>query len=414
VPLLPAKASSPPLVFHYSLFIIHYPLSTMHPITIIGSGLAGYTVARELRKLDKNLPLRLLTAEDGHFYSKPTLSNAFAQHKTPETLITTSVIQMAEQLHAEIITQTQVTQLTPQQHTLSAAEKTYQYSQLVLACGADPIRLPMTGTATDQVLSINTLTDYTRFRNALQHAKHITILGAGLIGCEFANDLQPAGFNVTVIDPTTHPLGRLVPKIAGEALQQALQKLGVTWQLGKTVTRVDHAKTGYHLTLSDDSTLTTDVILSAIGLRPRTDLAVVSGITVERGIIVNRYLKTNTDDIYALGDCAQVEGLVLPFVMPLMNAARALAKTLAGQPTAVTYPAMPVVVKTPACPLIVSPPAANLQGEWEIEAAGQDIRALFYTPTRQLGGMVLTGAKVGEKTTWTKLLPPILGENSAN
>lgn len=380
----------------------------MHPITIIGAGLAGYTVARELRKLDKNCPLRIITADDGHFYSKPMLSNAFAQKKTPESLLTTPVEQMAKQLNAEILAQSNVTQISPQQHTVHINEKSLEYSQLVLALGAEPIRLPLSGTAADKVLSVNNLIDYTHFRATLQDAKRVVIMGAGLIGCEFANDLQPAGFTVTLIDLAPQPLGRLVPDAVGLALQQALQNLGVTLHFGKAVNSIDSTDTGYRLTLTDDSVLETDVILSAIGLRPHTKLAASAGLSVERGIVVDRYLKTSAEDIYALGDCVQVEGLVLPFVMPLMNAARAVAKTLAGQSTLLTYPAMPVVVKTPACPIVVSPPATALEGEWQVEGEGQDIRALFYTPTRQLGGFVLTGTKVAEKTALTKELPPVL------
>jgi rubredoxin---NAD+ reductase len=380
----------------------------MSPITFIGTGLASYTVAREFRKLDKESPLRIITQDDGHFYSKPMLSNAFAQKKTPESLVTMPVTKMAEQLNAEIITHTTVTQIQPDQHLVSAGDKNFEYSQLVLAYGAEQIRIPLEGDAADKVLSVNDLNDYAQFRTALEGAKQVVVMGAGLIGCEFANDLQPAGFSVTLIDIAPNALGRLVPKEVAQAVQQGLQELGVTLHFEKGVKSVDAANKGYRLTLSDGTVLEADVVLSAIGLRPRLALAQATGLSVNRGIVVDRHLKTSADDIYALGDCAEVEGLVLPFVMPLMSAARALAKTLAGQQTAVTYPAMPVVVKTPACPLVVSPPAMGLEGEWQIEANEKDVKALFYTKEQKLAGFVLTGAKVAEKNALTKELPPVL------
>jgi rubredoxin-NAD+ reductase len=382
----------------------------MHPITFIGTGLAAYTVAREFRKLDKETPLRFFTTDDGHFYSKPMLSNAFAQKKTPETLVTMPVAKMVEQLNAEILTHAEVTQIVPSEHAIYVGEQRFEYSQLVLAWGAEQIRIPLAGNAADKVLSVNDLVEYGGFRAALEGAKRVVIMGAGLIGCEFANDLQPAGFEVTLVDIAPNALGRLAPLEVGLAVQQALQELGVALYFETAVTSVDSADSGYRLMLSDGSVLEADVVLSAIGLRPRTELAKSADLSVNRGVVVDRYLKTSADDIYALGDCAEVEGLVLPFVMPLMNAGRALAKTLAGQVTAVSYPAMPVVVKTPACPMVVSPPAVGLKGEWQIDGDGKDIKALFYTPERQLGGFVLTGAKVAEKMALTKELPPVLAD----
>ena len=381
----------------------------MHPLTIIGTGLAGYTVARELRKLDPHCYLRLITADDGHLYSKPMLSNAFLYNKTPEMLITTPVEQMAEQLQAEILTHTFVTQLEPQWHRLQVNEQSLNYSQLVLACGAKPILTPCTGTAMGKILSINSLSDYRSLRTALQTAKQVTIIGSGLIGCEFANDLQAGGFSVTVVSEATYPLNRLVPIPVGQLLQQLLQECGVTWLFGKTVKHITQTTSArYQLILSDNQVIETDIVISAIGLRPQIELATAAGLTVKEGIVVNRYLQTNVPDIYALGDCAQIEGLVLLYVMPLMNAARALAKTLAGQTTAVTYPAMPIVVKTPACPIVVSPPPNTVKGQWHIETQGQDIRGLFYTTTQQLAGFVLTGKIITEKMTWLKQLPPLL------
>jgi rubredoxin-NAD+ reductase len=255
---------------------------------------------------------------------------------------------MAEQLNAQILTQATVTAIDSQHQALYLAEKQLHYSQLILAWGAEPIQLPIAGEAAEHIFSINNLADYTRFYQALQTARHVTIMGAGLIGCEFANDLRLGGFEVSVVDPMTYVLNRLVPEAIGQVLQTALAALGITFFLRKAVKKIAFAAERYQLILSDNSTLLTDVVLSAVGLRPRIALATTAGLAVEQGIVVDRYLKTSAENIYALGDCAQVEGLVLPFVMPLMQAARALAQTLTGHPTPVYYPTMPIVVKTPA------------------------------------------------------------------
>jgi rubredoxin---NAD+ reductase len=111
------------------------------------------------------------------------------------------------------------------------------------------------------------------------------------------------------------------------------------------------------------------VVLSAVGLRPRIQLARDAGIATGMGIQVNRQLQTNLDSIYAIGDCAETDGLVLPYVMPIMQAARALAPILLGQAAALQYPAMPVMVKTPAYPIVVSPPAKGAEGQWKTKTS---------------------------------------------
>lgn len=377
----------------------------MNPIIIIGSGLAGYTLARELRKLDKDTPLHIITADDGRFYSKPMLSNALANGRTAGQIATADAVQMAAQLNALIQTQTRMSAIGAVRHTLTVDGQEVTYSKLVLALGADVIRPPLEGDAADTVMSVNDLGDYTRFRAVIASAKRVAIIGAGLIGCEFANDLRSAGFAVDVIAPGATPLNRLLPEAAGHALQEGLAQIGVNWHLGNTVRRVDHAAAGYHLTLSDGSTLETDAVLSCIGLRPRTALAQSAGLRVDHGIVVDRHLVTSNPDIYALGDCAEVEGLALPYVMPLMACARALAKTLAGEPTPVAYPAMPVVVKTPAHPVVVCPPPPGVSGEWQSETLENGVRALFHDAENRLRGFALTGGTAGEKNALTKELP---------
>ncbi|ACL71773.1 NAD(P)/FAD-dependent oxidoreductase [Thioalkalivibrio sulfidiphilus] len=381
----------------------------MSGIVIIGTGLAGYTLARELRKLDKDTPLTLVTADDGAFYSKPMLSNAFASNKDPEALISQGAEAMAGQLDARILTRRRVASMdtTARQVRLEDGE-TLAYDRLVLAVGAEPIRLSYEGDGAEAVLSVNSREDYARFREAIEGVDRVAVIGPGLIGCEFANDLRGSGREVDVIGPDTAPLGRLVPEAVGRALQKGLEAVGIRFHLETVVERIDRAGSGLRLTLSNGETVEAGTILSAVGLRPDTRLAGDAGLEVNRGIVVDRTLATSAEDVYALGDCAEVSGLVLPYVMPIMHGARALAKTLAGEATEVSYPAMPVVVKTPAHPVVVNPPSPGADGEWQIDSVGEGVRALFRNGD-QLGGFVLTGAEaVKEKQALARHVPAVL------
>ena len=383
----------------------------MGPIVILGSGLAGYTVAREFRKLDAASPLVIVTRDDGAVYSKPMLSNALALGRSAAALASADAAGAAAQLNATVLAQREVVSIDPQAHAITLADgERIEYSQLVLALGADPIRVPLAGDAADAVMQVNDLGDYARFRDAIEQARHVTVLGAGLIGCEFANDLLASGRQVDVIDPAPWPLVRLVPERVGHAVAAKLAAAGVNLRLGTTASAVERAGARLRVTLDDGTVIDTDAVLSAIGLRPRTQLAQAAGLTVNRGIVVDRKLRTSAPDIHALGDCAEVEGHVLPFVMPLMNAARALAKTLASEPTDVRYPAMPVAVKTPAAPLTVSPPAAEVAGVWCFaEGADGSLEATFVDAQGNLFGFALLGGAPATRQTLARRLPAVLG-----
>jgi rubredoxin-NAD+ reductase len=159
----------------------------MDPIIIIGTGMAAYSLAREFRKLDKTIPLTLISSDDGRSYPKPMLSNALSKGKTAEQVAMFDAAAMAKTLNAEIIIDSVVEQLNPQSHSLIMEDGSqYYYEKLVLAVGATPITIPIKGDAAGEVLSINNLLDYTIFRERLANAKHVALIGPGLIGCEFA------------------------------------------------------------------------------------------------------------------------------------------------------------------------------------------------------------------------------------
>ncbi len=374
-------------------------------IVILGSGLAGYTLARELRKLDKSVPLTVVSADHGGFYSKPMLSNGFASGRTPESLVTSSAEAMAAQLGMTVMAQTRVLSIDTTAHQVHTDQGAIVYGKLVLALGADPIRLPIDGDAAEQILSVNDWEDYLRFRSRVATAERVLVMGAGLIGCEFANDLCLGGKQVALVDIADRPLGRLLPDQAASAVQQALQAAGVDWFLGASINRVDSGDGHLLVTLADGRQLTADLVLSAIGLRPRTSLAAEAGLVTGRGIEVDRFLRTSQPDVYALGDCAEVCGLVLPYVMPIMQAARVLAKTLVGEPTELSYPAMPVTVKTPAAPTVVAPPMDTRAGRWEETSDERGVVARFVGPDDQLLGFALVGPATADRMHMTKLLP---------
>lgn len=380
----------------------------MAPVVIVGSGLAGYTLAKELRKIASEPSLHIITLDDGAFYSKPMLSNALAKGKTAQTLASADAEQMKAQLNATIWTHTAVEAIDVTGHAVNVRGERLPYEKLVLAIGAQPIRPPLTGDAVTNVCAVNSLVDYARFRQRIEHARRVAIIGTGLIGCEFANDLMSAGKEVTVIGPAVEPLDRLLPPEVGKIFREALAEVGVRWLMGVSVQSVEHRNNEYLLRLSDGTSATADAVLSAVGLQPKLDLAQKAGIETGRGIVVNRYLETSVPNVFALGDCAEVEGLVLPFVMPIMQAARALAKTLSGTRTAVSYPSMPVVVKTPAHPVVVCPPRPGSEVQWEVMVSEQGARALCRDVQGRLAGYVLTGLYVAEKQALTKELLPWL------
>ena len=378
------------------------------PVVIVGTGLAGYNLAREFRKLDGETPLLLITADDGRSYSKPMLSTGFGKNKDADGLSMAEPGAMAEQLKAEVRTHTRISGIDPGHKRLWIGEEAVAYRDLILACGAQTVRVPVEGDAPELIFPINDLEDYARFRAAAAGKRRVLLLGAGLIGCEFANDLILGGYEVELVAPCEQVMPTLLHPDAAAAVQAGLESLGARFHLGPVLNRLQRSEDGLQAHLSDGQVIACDLVVSAIGLRPRTDLAAAAGLVVGRGIAVDRQLKTSHANIYALGDCAEVDGLNLLYVMPLMSCARALAQTLAGNPTAVGYGPMPITVKTPVCPLVVSPPPRGREGVWSTEGQGADIKALCRDASGQLLGYALTGTAVMEKLALNKELPPLL------
>lgn len=386
---------------------------TQQKLVIIGSGLAGYTLAKEYRRLNKEHSILVITQDDGVYYSKPMLSTGFAKKKSATDLAMKAAEKIAEELNLTVLPFHTVTHIDANQHELSAESSegsltNISYEQLVFATGASAISLPFNEDVKSSVFTINDLIDYAKFTESLTDVKDIAIIGSGLVGTEYATDLTSAGYKVTVISLDEAPLQQLLPTQLGAAVQSQLTQDGITWMLEDKVVSSERAENKILLTLESGKQVTTDIVLSAVGLRSRTDIAEKAGIATNRGIKTDAQLKTNLPNVFALGDCAEILGNVMMYVAPITQSAKILAKVLLGEEVSLSLPAMPVIVKTPSCPVVSNPPPANCAGKWEITGEGNDLVALFKTDDQQLRGFALTGTRVIDRIKLAKQLPALL------
>ena len=376
-------------------------------IVVVGSGLAGFGVLRELRRLSPEARLVMVTLEDGHFYSKPALSTALAKGKTSDTLVTTPAEKMTSNLKLDARIGREAEAIDRAGKALLTTGGPIQYDALILATGAEPIRPAIGGDAAHRAISVNQLEHYDRFRKELPEGAHVLIMGAGLVGTEFANDLVTNGYKPIVVDMLGQPLAQLVPPAVGETVQETLRASGVDWHLGRKVDAIDyrHTERGYVATLDDGTRIEADIVLSAVGLRPNVKLAQEAGLDIGRGIKVNEFGQTSDPDIYAIGDCAEYPNGLAAYVTPIMAAARGIAPSALGTPTPIKFPPLSVQVKTTLCPINLLPPAAAIKGEWrEVESDTKGDKHLFVDNDNKIQGYVLTREKCEERMEMDRMV----------
>ncbi|MEQ4450846.1 NADH:flavorubredoxin reductase NorW [Kosakonia sp. YIM B13605] len=345
-------------------------------IVIIGSGFAARTLVKNIRKLDSTIPLTLIAADGMEEYNKPDLSHVISQAQRAEDLIRQSAGEFAEQYNLRLFPYTFVSAIDTQARVVKSADKQWQYDKLVLATGAKAFVPPLPGR--EKMLTLNSLQEYHACETTLRDASRVLIVGAGLIGCELAMDFRRAGKTVTVLDNAASILPSLMPPEVSGRLQHCLTALGVRLLLQSRLMQLDEHEQGVRAQLDDDRYIDADVVVAATGLSPQVSLAQNAGLKVGRGIVVDGTLQTSNPHIFALGDCAQINGQVLPFLQPIQLSAMTLAKNLTGNSTQLVLPAMLVKVKTPLMPLHLAGETHRTDLRWHIatEADGMVAKGL--------------------------------------
>jgi NAD(P)H-nitrite reductase large subunit len=342
-------------------------MAAHHPVVIVGSGYAGLQLARQFRRHAPATPLVIVCADDGADYPKPQLSHAVSKRQSAADLIRKSAKEVALELKALLLTGQQVNAIDPERQVIQLAERELPYRDLVLAVGAEAWVPPVSGDAVDAIITLNSLQHYQQYQEQLVNSQRILIVGSGLIGSELANDFLLAGKQITLCDPTDRLLYSLTPDFVSERLHSVLAQAGCKFAFNTTLASLDRQSDGLLATFSDGTSIVVDSVVCAAGLRPRIALAQVAGLNVNRGIVVDKQLATSASHIYALGDCAEIDGQLLPYLQPITLSAQALAKTLAGEQTLVQWPVMPVNVKTSSYPVQLAGEVRSDDLIWQLD-----------------------------------------------
>jgi nitric oxide reductase FlRd-NAD(+) reductase len=337
-----------------------------HGIVIIGSGFAARQLVKNIRKQDAQVPVTLIAADSMDEYNKPDLSHVISLGQSAEDLTRQSAGEFAEQFNLRLFPQTRVTEIDPTRHCVKSQQREWFYDKLVLATGASAFVPPVPGS--ELMLTLNSQQEYQACGATLRDAQRVLIVGGGLIGSELAMDFNRAGKTVTLVDTAASVLASLMPPEVSSRLQHRLTESGVHLLLKSQLLGLESTAGGIQARFDRDRTLEVDAVVAATGLQPQTALAHQAGIAVRRGIVVDSQLRTSVGDIYALGDCAEINGKLLPFLQPIQICAMWLAKTLLGQQATLSLPPMLVKVKTPDLPLHLAGETQRGDLHWQIEA----------------------------------------------
>lgn len=326
----------------------------MRPIVIIGAGLAGWAAAEALHKAAaQNLlggaPIVMITADSGDRYHKPMLSASFAAKKTSADLVRATGDMAAKTLGITLIAQTWVLDIDTVAQQIHTTRGTVLYQKIVLALGTQPIYPPPLDDKT--AWHVNHLLGWAGLAARLAAceqngaAKTLAIVGAGMVGVELAEDLARAGHRIVLINKNHLPLAHLLPEAVAIALNNVLNDknagLDITILNSATVEKVARLDNGaYQLTLKHNGALVQYVvneIIATAGLAVDTRLAQQAGIAFDgNGLQVNEFLQTNQADIYAIGDCAAINGAPCRFVAPHRAQAAAIAAHIVSELAAKT------------------------------------------------------------------------------
>jgi NADPH-dependent 2,4-dienoyl-CoA reductase/sulfur reductase-like enzyme/nitrite reductase/ring-hydroxylating ferredoxin subunit len=271
-------------------------------IVIIGGGAAGFAAAEMLRRRDYRGSVVMLSADSAPPVDRPNLSKDYLAGSAPEDWLPLRPDDFYNDNSIELRLRCDVAGIDCTRREIRlAGSASIAYDRLLLATGAEPVRLSVPGADQPHVYTLRSLADCRAIIEAAKGARRALVIGASFIGLEVAASLRARDIEVHVVAPEPRPMERVLGAQIGNFIRALHEQHGVVFHLGETVTALD----GRRATLKGGTVLEADLVVVGIGVRPRLALAEQAGLKIDRGVLVDPYLQTSVPGVYAAGDIAR-------------------------------------------------------------------------------------------------------------
>ncbi len=304
---------------------------------IIGNGIAGVEAAVNIRKNDAHGEIEIFSQEDSLLYYRPRLIEYLSGQVEPEKLLTYKQ-EWYEERNIKNILGVNIKEIRKEsKEIIDTQDKRYKYDKLLLAVGARAFLPDTPGVDKMGVFSLRTIADAERIKSYCKKVKNVVIIGGGLLGIETANNLLNLGVKVKVIEYSDRLLSRQLDNEGSEILEETLKNKGIEFVLKETVKEIygnDSANntqgTVKSILLGSGAIIEADAVIYSVGVRGRLELAQAIGLNINRGVLVNEYMETSQQDIYAAGDAIEINNTCYGLWIPAKEQGKIAGENMAG------------------------------------------------------------------------------------